>query len=64
MPRDLSARPSTRAQSVACELAVVVPTFNEHDNVPELLQALEQALCGIEWEVVFVDDDSSDATAD
>ena len=64
MPRDLPAQPSTRAKSVACELAVVVPTFNEHDNVPELLQALEGALKGIEWEVVFVDDDSSDATAD
>lgn len=41
-----------------------MPTFNERDNVPELVRALEEALAGIEWEVVFVDDDSGDATAE
>ena len=46
------------------ELAVVVPTFNEHDNVPLLLDKLEHALAGVRYEVIFVDDDSSDGTAD
>jgi len=64
MPRDLPHQPTHGVRASACELAVIVPTFNEHDNVPELLLALERALEGIEWEVVFVDDDSSDATAD
>lgn len=45
------------------ELTVVVPTFNERDNVEVLLSRLEAALCGIEWEVVYVDDDSPDGTA-
>jgi dolichol-phosphate mannosyltransferase len=45
------------------ELTVVVPTFNEHDNVEVLLSRLDAALCGIEWEVVYVDDDSPDGTA-
>jgi dolichol-phosphate mannosyltransferase len=45
------------------ELAIVVPTFNERDNVGPLLSKLDSALAGIEWEVIFVDDDSADATA-
>ena len=45
------------------ELCVVVPTFNERDNVDILIQRLDRALQGIDWEVVFVDDDSSDGTA-
>ena len=45
-------------------LTVVVPTFNERDNIDPLLWRLERALEGISWEVIFVDDDSSDGTAD
>jgi dolichol-phosphate mannosyltransferase len=46
------------------ELTVVVPTFNEQDNIEELYQLLGAALSTIEWEMVVVDDDSSDGTAD
>jgi dolichol-phosphate mannosyltransferase len=46
------------------ELAVIVPTFNEKDNVVELFSRLESALQGISWEAVFVDDDSPDGTSD
>ena len=46
------------------ELSIVVPTFNERDNVGLLVQGLAKTLEGIQWEVVFVDDDSPDATAD
>src|SRR5271165_4329466 len=42
------------------ELTVVVPTFNERDNVELLLERLDAALGEIAWEVVFVDDDSPD----
>ncbi len=45
------------------ELAIVVPTFNERDNVAPLLKLLDAALTGIEFEVLFVDDDSPDGTA-
>jgi len=45
------------------ELAIIVPTFNERDNVGQLLASLENALAGIEYEVIFVDDDSPDGTA-
>ena len=44
------------------ELSVVVPTFNERDNVARLYRKLEAALTGIAWEVVFVDDNSPDGT--
>ncbi len=46
------------------ELTVVVPTFNEAPNVEELVRRLGDVLGGVEWEVVFVDDDSPDGTAD
>jgi dolichol-phosphate mannosyltransferase len=48
----------------APELAVVVPTLNERDNVPLLVERLNEALAGIAWEAIFVDDDSPDGTAD
>ncbi len=46
------------------ELAVVVPTFNEARNVPVMVAALDTALAGRRWEVIFVDDNSPDGTAD
>lgn len=46
------------------ELTVVVPTFNERENVPLLVERLDRVLAGTVWEVVFVDDDSPDGTAD
>jgi dolichol-phosphate mannosyltransferase len=45
------------------ELAIVVPTLNERDNIEPLLARLDQTLSGISWEAVFVDDDSQDGTA-
>jgi hypothetical protein len=45
------------------ELTVVVPTFEERDNIAPLVARLAAALDGIAWGVVFVDDDSPDGTA-
>jgi len=47
----------------AVELTVVVPSFNEIDNVEPLIERLHTALAGIEWEVIYIDDDSPDGTA-
>lgn len=44
------------------EICVVVPVLNERGNVAELIQRIGTALAGIEWEVMFVDDGSSDGT--
>ena len=46
------------------ELAVIVPTFNERDNVVPIINALQRALADINFEIIFVDDDSPDGTAD
>ncbi|WP_299805431.1 glycosyltransferase family 2 protein [Tardiphaga sp.] len=46
------------------QLSVIVPTFNESGNVAVLVQRLAAALAGIAWEVIFVDDNSPDGTAD
>ena len=46
------------------QLSVVVPTFNERDNVTKLFRQLETALTGVAWEVIFVDDNSPDGTWD
>ena len=44
-------------------LTVVVPCYNERANVAPMVAALDAALAGLAWEVVFVDDDSPDGTA-
>jgi dolichol-phosphate mannosyltransferase len=46
------------------QLTIVVPTRNERDNVRPVYDALCRALNGTDWEVVFVDDDSKDGTAE
>jgi dolichol-phosphate mannosyltransferase len=46
------------------ELSIVVPTFNEKDNVEKLIERIEQALPDRKWEIIFIDDDSPDGTAD
>jgi dolichol-phosphate mannosyltransferase len=49
---------------MAYDLAIVLPTFNESGNVGPLVDRLEGALHGVRYEVIFVDDDSPDGTAD
>lgn len=46
------------------ELTVVVPTFNEAANVAAVVEAVDRALAGVDWELMFVDDDSPDGTAE
>ena len=47
------------------EISVVVPLFNEQENLPDLYRRLVRTLetAGIDFELVFVDDGSRDATA-
>ena len=44
------------------ELAVVIPVMNEEENIPLLLNSVREALAGLDYEIVLVDDGSSDAT--
>ena len=62
--KNSSAAPvSTRSVERELELAVVVPTLDERDNVLELIRRLDPVLAGIAYEIVVVDDDSSDDTS-
>ncbi|MEP6686276.1 MAG: glycosyltransferase family 2 protein [Verrucomicrobiota bacterium] len=45
-------------------ISVIVPLFNEEDNVPLLQAELMAALAGLEFEIIFVDDGSVDRTVD
>jgi glycosyltransferase involved in cell wall biosynthesis len=45
------------------QLSIVIPTFNESENIRPLTAALASALAGISYEVLFVDDASPDGTA-
>jgi len=46
------------------ELTVVIPTLNERENIGPLVDLLDAALDTVSWEVIFVDDDSPDGTAE
>jgi dolichol-phosphate mannosyltransferase len=46
------------------DISVIVPTYNEKDNVTPLLERLDKALKGRNYEVLFVDDNSKDGTAE
>lgn len=45
------------------DFSVVIPTFNERDNLSELIRRISAALEGVSWEIIFVDDDSPDGTS-
>jgi len=62
--RTATLRRAEAAPAVPLEVAVIVPTFNERDNVTELIARVERALRDISWEMIFVDDDSPDGTSD
>jgi len=40
------------------ELSIIVPTFNERENIAELIARLAVCLADRSWEVFFVDDDT------
>ena len=52
--------PSFRAP----QLAVIVPSYNERDNIELLYEKVAIALGDTPWEMIVVDDDSPDGTAD
>lgn len=49
--------------SKAPDLSIVIPLFNEVQSVPELQREIETALSGRVFEIVFVDDASTDGTS-
>jgi len=45
-------------------ISVIIPTYNEAKNIVPLIKAISQALHTYDFEIVVVDDDSPDGTAD
>ena len=43
-------------------ISVVIPLYNEEENVGDLTQELLKALSGIDYEIIYVDDGSTDGT--
>lgn len=52
------------AGPIATEVTIVIPTFNERENVAEVIRRTDAALSGVKWELQFVDDHSPDETAE
>ena len=44
------------------ELSVVITVLNEEENIRPLLKSVREALAGIDFEIVLVDDGSTDKT--
>ncbi|MEE9387322.1 MAG: glycosyltransferase family 2 protein [Paracoccaceae bacterium] len=57
-------QPQIFGLSGALDLAVIVPTFNEIDNIEPMISALIDVLTPLNFEIIFVDDNSPDGTAD
>jgi len=60
----ITADPILPVDTLPLEVAVVVPTLNEAANVERLIEKLSIVLAGRGWEILFVDDNSSDGTSD
>jgi len=45
-------------------LSLIIPTYHEQENIMPLVKRVHQALSGYDYEILFVDDDSQDGTAE
>ncbi len=61
-PQALPPMPDSPVQPL--ELAIVLPTLNERDNLAPLVERIDAAVGPNGWEVLVVDDDSTDGTSD
>ena len=43
-------------------VSVVVPAYNEEESLPELVDEIRRAMAGVPFEIIIVDDGSTDAT--
>lgn len=53
---------SRRPPGPSCTISVLVPTYNEAENIRELIRRIARALEGASYEILIVDDDSPDRT--
>ena len=56
----------SQEKSIKTDISIVIPVYNEKESLPELMKGIDDTLvkCGKSYEVVFVDDGSSDGSYD
>src|SRR6476646_6887190 len=57
-------RATGRPEQFAGGVAVVIPAYNEADNITHVIGALPETVCGYELHAIVVDDGSADDTTD
>ena len=56
-------RRNSRAKELkGMKVSIIIPTYNERENLEELFDRISRALADYEYEIVVVDDDSPDRT--
>ena len=60
---DFDQQISAQAAWIAPQLAIIVPSYNERDNIVPLYDKVAKALGGVPFEFIVVDDNSPDGTA-
>jgi len=61
---DSTGRGKAKSDTGAPDISVVIPLFNEVENIASVLEELAKSLVGRKYEVVCVDDGSNDGTID
>ena len=46
------------------EFSILIPTYNEKDNILDLIQEIHETLISYEYEIIIIDDNSPDKTAE
>jgi len=44
--------------------SILIPTYNEKENIPELTKQIWKSFSSIDFEIIFIDDNSPDGTAE
>jgi dolichol-phosphate mannosyltransferase len=57
-----TAESAPMAMRLAREVSVVIPTLNEAKNLPQLADRIHRALKSVNYELIIIDDDSTDET--
>ena len=55
---------SEREYEMSKSISIIIPTYNERENITPLVERIDRALSTRDYEVVFVDDNSKDGTAE
>jgi len=64
VPLPLRSDPTNKNKDGCPYLSIVVPVFNEAENLRPLFQAINDALDGLSYEIIFVDDGSKDGSVE